>query len=108
MSITTVRDLLIVLLATAVLAGCSSTQQEEPVEETTMETTPEPEPMTEPEPEPMEPRVVREGGKRVLQVPGDGMDYETLEGALSLRLRPGDRQTRRLSRTPAARRDACR
>lgn len=78
MSTTTIRDLFIVLLATAVLAGCTTTPEEEdtaPAEE--MTETMETETM-EPEPEP-EPRITMVGGKRVLQVP-DGMGYETLNG----------------------------
>ncbi len=79
MSTTTIRDLFIVLLATAVLAGCTTTPEEEstaPADEMadTSET------MTdEPAPEAAMPRISSQGGKRVLQVPDD-MGYETLAG----------------------------
>ncbi len=84
MSTISFRDLFIVLLATAVLAGCSSNQ---PEEETMPEQTASESSMSdsdgmdaEPEPETLEPRVTTRGGKRVIEIPDTSGDYETLPG----------------------------
>ena len=79
MSTTTSRDLFIVLLATAVLAGCTTTPEEETAPAEEMTDTSDTGMTEEAAPEAAMPRIRSQGGKRVLQVPDD-MGYETLAG----------------------------
>lgn len=81
---TNFRGIFAVVFAALLLAGCSSTQQEEADPNEGMTTAPpvEPAPAPAPEPEPPKPTVTSgSGGKGKLVVPLDGtMDVEELDG----------------------------